>query len=102
MKAWICSTDYSESDAIVFADNRNQARVLAQATNICEDAPYTDIRATRCPEIDDMEDCEPKDNYWLNDDIRLILVKERNWTCIEPINEDCENCCAKQFCHYFD
>ena len=49
-----------------------------------------------------MENCEPKDNYWLNDEIRLILVKEYDWSCVEPIMEDCDSCVAKNYCHYFD
>lgn len=102
MKAWIVNTDYSEGSGIVFAENRNQARLLAQHTDACEDAPYIDIRAKRCKVIDDMENCEPKDNYWLNEDIRLILVREYNWGCVEPQYSDCDTCCAKQYCHWHD
>ena len=102
MKAWICNTDYSEGSAIVFANTRNEARKKAQFTQVCEDMPYIDIRAKRLKEIDGMENCEPRDNYWLNDDIRLILVKKYDWACVEPINEDCDKCIAKQYCHYFD
>lgn len=102
MKAWICDTDYSEGSSIVFANTRNEAKKLARFTQACEDADWIDIRCVRCKEIDDMEDCEPKDDPWLNDDIRLILVKERDWACVDPIDDDCDNCCAKQYCHYFD
>ena len=49
-----------------------------------------------------MENCEPKDNYGLNDEIRMILVKEYGWSCVEPIVEDCDSCVAKNYCHYFD
>lgn len=102
MKAWICNTDYSEGSSIVFANTRNEARRKAQWTQACEDAPYIDIRAHRCKEIDDMENCEPKDNYWLNDDIRLILVKEYDWGCVEPQYSDCDLCVAKQHCHWHE
>lgn len=102
MKAWIVNTDYSEGSDIVFADTRNEARQKAQYTDVCEDAKYIDIRAKRCPEIDGMENCEPRDNYWLNDDIRLILVKEYDWACTEPQYSDCDNCIAKQYCHWHE
>lgn len=102
MKAWMVDTDYSEVSAIVFAENRNQARKIAQDTEFVGDAPYIDIRAKRCKELDGMENCEPKDNYWLNDDIRLILVKEYGWACVDPHLGDCEKCCAKQYCHWND
>lgn len=100
MKAWSVTTDYGEGSGIVFAENRNQARLLARCTDACEDADYIDIKAHRLPLLDGMENCEPKDNYWLNEDIRLILVKEYCWSCIEP--EDCDKCCAKQYCLYND
>ena len=103
MKAYSVSADYSEGSDIVFAESRNQARNLARCTNACEDAPYIDIRAKRIPKLDGMEHCEPKDNLWLNEDIRLILVKEYNWACNEPnVYEDCDNCCAKQYCRYYE
>ena len=101
MKAYMVYTDYSEGSGIIFAENRNQARMLAQCTDACEDAPYIDVRAKRLPKLDGMENCEPKDNYWLNEDIRLILVKEYDCGCAEPGQyEDCDKCCAKQYCHW--
>ena len=102
MKAYVVNTDYSEGSGIVFAENRNHARKLAQYTDACEDAPYIDIKARRVPILDGMENCEPRDNYWLNEDIRLILVKEYDCSCVEPQYSDCDNCCAKQYCHWHD
>lgn len=102
MKAWIANTDYSEGSAIIFAENRNQARLIAMSTDACEDAPYIDIRVRRVKELDGMEDHEPKDNPWLNDEIRMILVKEYGWSCFEPEFSDCDTCCAKEHCLYFD
>jgi hypothetical protein len=101
MKAYAVRTDYSEGSGIVFAESHNKAKMLALYTDACEDAPYIDIRAKRIPELDGMENCEPKDNPWLNEDIRMILVKEYGWGCVEPgVYEDCDKCCAKQYCHW--
>lgn len=102
MKAWIARTDYSDGSTIVFANTRNEAKLLAMGTDFCEYAPYIDIRVRRVPELDGMEKCEPTDNPWLNDDIRLILVKEYDWACVEPQYSDCDNCIAKQYCHWND
>lgn len=102
MKAWICSTDNSEGSSIVYADTSSQARLIAMGRDPCIDANYIDVRAVRCPDIDNMEDREPRDNYWLNDEIRLILVKKYDWACVEPEYSDCDNCSAKEYCHYFD
>lgn len=102
MKAWLCTTDNSDGTCIVYANTRSEARVSAMHTDTCEDARYIDIRAVRCPDTDNMEDREPKDNYWLNDEIRLILVKKYDCACVEPEYSDCDTCVAKQYCHYFD
>lgn len=102
MKAWIVDTDYSEGSSIVFADTRKEARKEGMRTDVCGDAPYIDIRAKRCKSLDGMENCEPRDNYWLNDDIRLILVKEYDWSCVEPQDADCDICVAKKYCHWHD
>lgn len=103
MKAYSVSTYYSQISGIVFAENRNHARMLARSTDACEDAPYIEIRASRLPKLDGMEHSEPKDNLWLNEEIRLILVRDYGWSCTEPNEyEDCNDCCAKQYCPWFE
>lgn len=102
MKGWIVSSDYAEGSKIVFADSRNEAKKQVLYSYGFEDVSYIDLIAKRCPKIDGMEKCEPTDNYWLNEDIRLILVREYSWTCIEPQYSDCDSCCAKEYCLYFD
>ena len=102
MKGWIVSTENSEGSAIVFANTRNEEKLEALYTDKSSDERYIDLRAHRVPEIDGMENCEPKDNYWLNHEIRMILVKEYDWSCVEPVLEDCDSCVAKNYCHYFD
>lgn len=43
-KAWV---DYGEGSTVVFAETRNQAKVIALSCDCCEDAKYTDIRVHR-------------------------------------------------------
>lgn len=103
MKAWIISDkngDYGSD--IVFADTRSKAIAQALFKDEFEELSWVDIRARRIKDLDGMENCEPKDNYWLNDDIRLILVKKYDWACIEPQYSDCDNCVAKQYCHWHE
>lgn len=102
MKAWIVTADNCDGSAIVFAETRSKAKVEVLHDDVFCDYEYTDLRAQRCPKLDGMEDCEPKSNPWLNDEIRLILVKDYDWACLEPITEDCDSCVAQKYCHYFD
>ena len=100
MKGWRVSTDTSEGAVIVFADNRNEAKKMALGHDVLDDARYIDLRAKRVPKIDGMENCEPRDNYWLNDEIRLIMVKEYAWACIETDGSECDECVARKYCLY--
>ena len=53
MKAWIVDDPIeAASAAVVFAETRGQAKVLAQSTDACEDMAFTDIRSVRAPELD--------------------------------------------------
>lgn len=100
MKGWMVQTETSEGAVIVFADNRNEAKKMAIGHDVLDDARYIDLRAKRVPEIDGMEDCEPKDNYWDNGEIRKIMCKEYAWACVEPWHEDCDKCAARDVCYY--
>lgn len=102
MKGWIVNADCVEGSAIVFANTRNEAKMEVLYDDAFCECEYTDLRVHRLKEIDGMENNEPADNYWLNDEIRLILVKKYDWACTEPELADCDSCCAKEYCHYFD
>lgn len=85
---------------IVFADSRNEAKVLALSTDTCEDASYTDIRAQRLPEAD----CLYKglaEIDWYDEDTRLALVRDFGWSCFEP-SWECDGCPAKQHCSWHE
>ena len=102
MKAFQVCSDYSEGSEVIFAESRNKARAIACYHDGFEYDEYKDIRAYRLPLLDGMENSEPKDNYWLNEEIRIILVRDYGWYCYEPNEyEPCESCCAKEFCEYY-
>lgn len=103
MKAYEVYSDYSEGNKIVFAETANKARAIAAHSDGFEDEEYKDIRAYRLPLLDGMENFEPKDNYWLNEQIRKILVRDYGWQCIEPnVYDPCAECCAKEYCGYWE
>lgn len=103
MKAFACSSNYSEGSIVVFAETANKARAMTVHSDGFEYDEYTDIRARRLPLLDGMENHEPKDNYWLNDEIRIILVRDYGWNCFEPNEyEPCEECCAKEYCGVYE
>lgn len=91
-------TDVSEGAVIVFADTASEAKTKALGHDVLDDAEYIQLRVKRIPKIDGLENCKPQDNYWDNGKIRLIMVRDYGWACIEPDGKDCEKCAARQIC----
>lgn len=103
MKAYQVISDFSEGSKIVFAETANKARAMTVHSDGFEYEDYKDIRAYRLPLLDGMENREPTDNYWLNDEIRTILVRDYGWICTYPNEyESCEDCCAKEYCGHWE
>lgn len=97
MKAWLVSNYFGHAN-IVFADTRGRAKTEALTLEDFRYDDFVDIRVKRCQELDGMEDFEPSDNYWLNEDIRAILVRYYGLSCEEPDLDECKQCCANQYC----
>lgn len=103
MKAYEVTTRCGDrcSD-VVWAESASKARAKAVSCECCEDEPFTEIRVKRLQILDDMEEECATEGAWYTDAIRLILVKNYNWSCVEPWWNDCDKCCAKQYCLFFD
>ena len=98
MKAWKVYDEqsYEGGSTVVFAETRGKAKVLAQMTDSCEDAEYTDIRATRMPELDGYKDHECEMD-WYDENDRIALVK-LGWSCLEPEDDVCMVAPCREFC----
>ena len=92
MKAYEVRDPDEMSAAVVFAETRGKAKVLAQRTDACEDLDFTEIDCRRFKEADSMY--EP--GKWMLDwnilEDRLFLVRH-GWYCLE-VNE--KFCCPEQ------
>lgn len=99
MKAYIVSTDYGEFSTVVFAEDRNKAKVIGMYTDACMDADYVDIRARRCPALDKYYNNRIEMD-WMDDNDRIAMVKECGFSCDPECweEEDCKSCPAKQWC----
>ena len=103
MKAYMVWVEDSDKGCgIVFAENRNQARVRAERTYACEDEEYIDIHARRLPLLDGLEGENLNADFWHDEKIRTILVKEYGWRCIEPDYEECAVCSALDYCDEYE
>lgn len=102
MKAWqVYSNDGAST--IVFAETRGKAKYIAQQwIDGFEDYNFTEIICYRKKDADGFyngKDCLD----WLNDNDRLILVKEFGFACHEDYYEedDCVHCSAKEYCRLY-
>lgn len=105
MKAWIVDDPIEAvSAAVVFAETRGQAKVLAQSTDACEDMAFTDIRAVRAPELDQFYRGKSQMD-WLDPDDRIAMVQYGGFHCSPEVDvqkEKCEACPAHEWCGMYE
>lgn len=100
MKAYKVWTEYSEGCTVVFAETRNEAKVIALSCDCCEDAKYIDICIRRMKELDHLYKGR-REIDWYDAETRIILVRDFGWTCVDVDYSECNNCPANQFCWGF-
>lgn len=104
MKAWLCRVKGGDDYAtIVFAETRGKAIAIAQLTDACEDAAFTEIECTRARSMDKHYNGNgegyPMD--WFDPDDRIALVKDGGFRCsfeISTSDLNCDKCCASEWC----
>lgn len=100
MKAW-CVQDRAACEnysVLIYAETRNEARVLAMSSDELEGAEYTDLRATRLKEMDAYYRGEAFID-WFDPHYQIPLVRDCGWRCFDPdFDFYCKSCAAKEYC----
>lgn len=67
---------------VVFAETRNKAKVIGMNAGPFEGTglDYMDVEATRIPKLDKYY-CGKKEMDWDNDEDRIAMVKDGNFSC---------------------
>lgn len=94
-----CEKD-SDYATIVFAESATQAKTIALSCESCEDAQYIDIRVQRMPGADKLYKGFSEID-WYDSEIRIALVRDFGWACLEP-SWECDTCPAKQYCRWHE
>lgn len=100
MKAYKAWVEYGEGSTVVFAETRNEAKMIAQSCDCCEDARYIDIQVRRLPEADKLYKGLAEID-WYDPETRVSLVRDFGWSCYDP-SWECDNCQAKPYCHWHE
>ena len=81
MKAWIVREKNEFCAAVVFAQTRGKAKVLAMQTDACDGADFMDIEVHRAKEADKYYQDGKTLLDWDNDADKIVLVKECGFVC---------------------
>lgn len=101
MKAYqVRGTDWCEGSVVVFAETAGKAKSLATHTDLLCYEDYKDLQATRLPKIDHLYKGNSVADWNEDENIRLALVREYGWHCIEPQLRDCKVCSAEKYCEW--
>ena len=96
-KAWICSNNYGATE-IVFADTKRRAKSYLKFTDSFEDYRHIDIYPERAKVLDYLDHNDGYIMNWHKDEDRIALVKHIYSGCLPDIKDECESCCAKEWC----
>lgn len=101
MKAWLIRGDDDDYGAeVVFAESRNKAKMIALYDDVCSDTPYIRIKCSRLKSADKYYRGNSRMD-WNDDDDRVALVKDFNFSCVDYDNRkycNPEHCSAYQYC----
>lgn len=100
MKAWKVDTNDSDYGAtIVFAETSGKAKAVALANcSQFDGLDFTELCARRYKDLDQYYKGEAYPDAWNDDELRLILVRDYAWFCIDGIDSYCDDCIAKEYC----
>ena len=100
MKAWKVDTNDCDYGAtIVFAETSGKAKAVAFA--MCsqfDGLNFTELRARRYKDLDQYYKGEAYPDAWNDDELKLVLVRDHAWFCIDGIDNYCDDCIAKEYC----
>lgn len=103
MKAWVVKAKNEFCATVVFAETRGKAKSIAMYTDACEDVAFCDIEVRREPQADKFYKEGKTEMDWYDDNDRIALVKDCNFTCEDIEEWICESCPAKEYCdNYID
>ena len=104
MKAWLVREKDEFMAAVVFAETRGKAKVLAMSTDACEDVDFVNIEVRRMKEADRYYKEGKTELEWDDPADRFVLVKECGFTCDYDAFDigDCEVCSGQEYCDRYN
>lgn len=103
MKAWLIRENDTEGCEVVFAETRGKAKSIALGTDTFSECDFCNLEVRRVANIDKYYTNGKRRMDWSNQQDRLVLVKEYDFSCCDDcFGEFCEDCLSKDYCCRYD
>ena len=101
-KAWSFYEEEEGVIEVVFADTRGKARMYLKELDTFDNYSYIEISPRREKDLDylDHEDGYVMD--WNKEEDKIALVKNIGFYCLNPDKDECEECCAREWCSKYE
>ena len=101
-KAWGCYEEESGVVEVVFADTRGKAKSYFKDMETFDYYNFCQLRPYRVKKLDHLNHPDGYVMDWCMDEDRLPMVRDADFSCIDIDIEDCNECCAKQWCSKYE
>ena len=100
-KAWGCYEEESCIFEVVFADTRGKAKSYFKAMDTFDNYRFCELRPRRLKELDYLNHPDGYVMDFSKDEDRIALVKHIYSGCLPDSKDECESCCAKEWCRKY-
>ena len=101
-KAWGCYEEESCIFEVVFADTRGKAKSYFKAMDTFDNYRFCELKPYRLKKLDYLNHPDGYVMDFCKDEDILPMVRDCGFYCIEVDREDCEICCAKEWCSKYE
>ena len=101
-KAWCCIEEESGVVEVVFANTRGKAKSYFKDIETFDYYNFCELRPYRIKNLDHLNKSDGYIMDWRKDEDRLPMVRDADFSCVEVDREECEGCCAKEWCSKYE
>ena len=107
-KAWECYDEDNYYVEVVFADTRGKAKSYLKDMDAFDNMDtfawfdFCELRPSRAKSLDYLNYPDGYVMNWFKDEDRIAMVRHLGVKCDDAYREDCEVCCAKEWCSKYE
>ena len=102
MKAWLVREKDEFCAEVVFAETRGKAKTYFKNLGTFDWFDFCELRPRRAKSLDYLNYPDGYVMNWFKDEDRIAMVRHLGVQCDDAYREDCEVCCAKEWCSKYE